>query len=169
MNKNKLASSKSCAPRESATVRPGEISETTNEEFRRIDPFSAGAYVVQKEDFRISFNPDTSQGMFGDSDGGPETALVFENMPCGKDGHTWTGDRFYLLKGDFRPEYAAALQEFGDYRWTIKTEVFDKFRDAHGSRWSSDFNEWGKDGILRPLARTEERTAKPDAEGSAKP
>lgn len=35
------------------------------EEFRQIDPASAGAYVIQRDGFRVSFNPNTSQGMFG--------------------------------------------------------------------------------------------------------
>lgn len=99
-------------------------------------------------DFSISFNPDTRQGMCGDADGGPETALIFHDMPCGKDGHMWTGNHFYILKGDFRAEYDAVIAA-GDSRWTLKSDVYDRFKQEHGSRWSTDFHQWGRDGIVR--------------------
>lgn len=103
-------------------------------------------------DYFINFNPDTRQGMFGDADGWAETALVFSDLPCAKDGHSWTGDQFYILKGDFRPEYDAVL-EGGGGRWSLKVEVYDKFKKQHGSRWSSDFHEWGRDGTRRRTPR----------------
>jgi hypothetical protein len=48
-----------------------------NEKLRGV----ANDVSAAQSDFYISFNPDTSAGMFGDSDGGPETALVFKDQP----------------------------------------------------------------------------------------
>jgi hypothetical protein len=104
---------------------------------------------LKGEGFSISFNPDSRDGMFGDSDGGPETALKFHDVLCGKDGHTWTGTRFFILKGDFMEDYKALI-EAGESKWGLKA-FYDDNRKAHGSRWSSDFHEWGKDGKRRRL------------------
>jgi Golgi nucleoside diphosphatase len=82
----------------------------------------------KKPDYAISFNPDTRQGMFGDADGGPETALVFHNMPCAKDGHMWTGDHFYLLKGDFRNDYNKLIAD-GEDRWGLKSFYDERRRN----------------------------------------
>lgn len=101
----------------------------------------------KKENYSISFNPDTRSGMFGDADGGPETALVFHDMPCAKDGHMWAGDHFYLLKGDFRVDYDRLIAS-GEGRWGLKS-FYDRNRKKHGSRWSTDFHDWGTDGKRR--------------------
>lgn len=100
-----------------------------------------------KPDYYISYNPDTRAGAFGDKDGGPETALVFHDQPHGKDGHMWTGDAFYILKGDFRKEYEALI-EAGEGRWGLK-HFYDQYKKTYGSRHSTDFHDWGKDGRRR--------------------
>ena len=42
-----------------------------------------------------------------------------------------------------------ALVADGASKWTLKSQLYDEHKRAHGSRWSSDFSDWGKDGILR--------------------
>ena len=104
------------------------------------------------DEFKITFNPDTRQGMFGDDDGGPETGLVMFDQPCGKDGHAWVGKKFFLLKGDFREDYRA-ITEAGGGAWACK-RFYDEQKVRYGSRWSSDFHDWGKDGECRPVKET---------------
>lgn len=100
--------------------------------------------------YSINFNPDTSAGPFGDQDGGPETALVMHDMPCAKDGHPWTGDQFFILKGDWRREYAKIEKSWPnghEFRFELK-RLYDRRKGKYGSRWSSDFHEWGADGQM---------------------
>lgn len=103
---------------------------------------------ITGDGFYVSFNPDTRGGMFGDADGGTETALVLLDQPCGKDGHLWTGSRFFILKGDFRDEYRELVAGGAD-TWALKAFYDDK-KKLYGSRWSSDFQDWGRDGKRRP-------------------
>lgn len=101
--------------------------------------------TLRGDDFCISYNSDTRRDMFGDADGGEETALIFEKWPHGKDGHTWDGDAFYILKGDWTKQYAKIIKDGGG-RWDLK-EFYRKRCKRYGSRWSTDFNEWGTDGV----------------------
>lgn len=103
---------------------------------------------IEGKGYLINFNADSSEGFFGDPDGGPETALCLRDMPCAKDGHMWTGNQYFILKGDWMDDYRALVAE-GASRWTLKSQIYDEHKKAHGSRWSSDFGDWGKDGILR--------------------
>lgn len=117
--------------------------------------------------FYISYNPDTRAGAFGDSDGGEETALVFEEFPHGKDGHSWTGKAFFILKGDFRKDYAAIIADKGG-RWDLK-QFYDSQKHRYGSRHSTDFHQWGKDGIVRRRPpSTKRNTRKPKPQKHAK-
>jgi len=100
-----------------------------------------------RKNFSISFNPDTTIGIFGDPDGGPETSLEFFAMPCGKDGRSWTGSQFFILKGNFIKDYEKLIAA-GEDRSGLRA-FYDKHKKTHGSRWSSDFHTWGKDGKLR--------------------
>lgn len=102
---------------------------------------------IEGDGFMVSFNPDSSQGMFGDPDGGPETALVLRDMPCAKDGHMWTGNHYLILKGNWMADYAMLVRD-GQSKWGLQS-FYREQREAHGSRWSTDFHEWGKDGVLR--------------------
>ena len=101
----------------------------------------------QKPAFEISFNPNTSAEPLGDADGGPETALVMFDQPCAKDGHVWIGKKFYLLRGDFRAEYERIIAGGGDA--SDCKSFYDEQKKEYGSRWSSDFHEWGTDGTVR--------------------
>lgn len=101
----------------------------------------------EKPNFEISFHPNTEAEPLGDGDGCPETALVMFEQPCAKDGHIWIGKKFYILKGDFRAEYEQIISGGGD-GWDCKT-LYDEQKKEYGSRWSSDFHEWGTDGRVR--------------------
>lgn len=118
----------------------------------------------QKPNFEISFNPNTTDDPQGDADGGPETALVVFEQPCAKDGHIWIGKKFYILKGDFRAEYEKIISGGGDE--SDCKRFYDDRKNEYGSRWSSDFHEWGTDGRVRkqmnPQNKPEERQSKMD-------
>ena len=100
-----------------------------------------------KPGFEISFNPNSTAESQTDALGGPETALVMFDQPCSKDGHIWVGKKFYILKGDFRSEYENIVGG-GGCGWDCK-RFYDTQKKAYGSRWSSDFHEWGTDGRVR--------------------
>jgi len=82
-----------------------------------------------------------------DADGGPETTLVVFDQPCAKDGHIWIGKKFYVLKGDFRADYEQIIAKGGGA--SACKRLFDEQKSEFGSRWSSDFHEWGTDGRVR--------------------
>ncbi len=105
--------------------------------------------------YEINFNPDTTQGVFGDEDGGPETCLIMLDMPCGKDGRLWKGRQSFILKGNWMPDYRA-LVDVGASKWSLHS-FYREHRAQHGSRWSYDFHEWGKDGVVREDANAAER------------
>lgn len=99
--------------------------------------------------FAISYNPDTrEQGVMSDgADGGEETAIVIENYPHGFDGHMWHGPAYFILKGDFRAAYRRVVRLAGKNVscWDVK-RYYDKKKKRYGSRHSTDFRDWGKDG-----------------------
>ena len=101
--------------------------------------------IPPKPKFEISFNPNNEPTW--DADGGPETTLVVFDQPCAKDGHIWIGKKFYVLKGDFRAEYEKIIADGGD--GSDCKSFFDEQKIEYGSRWSSDFHEWGTDGRVR--------------------
>lgn len=114
-------------------------------------------------DFAISYNPDTRQVspthpmavLGGDGeDGGEETAIVVEDYPHGMDGHIWNGTAYFILKGDFRKDYLRIAKENGDLLsfWDCKY-FYDDMKKKYGSRHSTDFRDWGRDGIRRTRAR----------------
>lgn len=106
---------------------------------------------IKGDGFYINFNPDTSQGIFGDSDGGAETALIFKDMLCGKDNFMWRGNQFYILKGNFISDYKVLIEK-GASKWELKS-FYDEQKKRYGSRHSSDFHDWGKDGEMRLAAQ----------------
>jgi hypothetical protein len=101
----------------------------------------------QKPNFEISFNPNTAAETLDNADGGPETALVLFDQACAKDGHIWVGRKFYVLKGDFRADYEKIIDGGGD--GLDCKSFYDEQKKEYGSRWSSDFHEWGTDGRVR--------------------
>jgi hypothetical protein len=101
----------------------------------------------QQPNFEISFNPNTAASPLSNAYDSPETALILFEQPCAKDGHIWIGKKFYVLKGDFRAEYEKIIAGGGD--GSDCKRFYDDQKKKYGSRWSSDFHEWGTDGKVR--------------------
>jgi hypothetical protein len=114
------------------------------------------------DNWSINYNPDSSKGLFGDRDGGPETALIIEEWPHGKDGKFWQGPAYFILKGDFREDYARLPKP--STAFDMK-RLYDEMKRKHGARWSTDFHEWGRDGKVRKSQAARERRKRKERAG----
>ena len=102
--------------------------------------------VAKGKGFAVSYNPIAGYGIEEKTQ--EETALILNDFPHGMDGHSWTGTAYFILKGDFREEYKALVNE-GRTGLGMLYGFYRQHRQKYGSRWSTDFHEWGKDGRKR--------------------
>lgn len=99
-------------------------------EWQKVHCMTSTNYVLEAEDFYISYNPDlgTITGFFDSDDGGPETALVHKNPR-----------EFLILNGDYRDSYEKLFPQ--------GYEACKKFylqQSAHArSSWSEDESKVG--------------------------
>ena len=85
-------------------------------------PTGVGNYILEMEDFHISYNPCPWGGisLFASDTGGAETVLCRDR-------------EYYILNGDFRSEYA----ELAPLGFTACFKFYKQHREMHDSSWSN--------------------------------
>jgi len=84
-----------------------------------------GNYTLQGDGFYISYAADTSSNIFGSPDDGPETALV-------------KGDNFLILRGDWRNEYEALINDCPLYGYEACVAFWKSKQTTHRSKWTNE-------------------------------
>lgn len=89
-----------------------------------------GNHILHRGDFAISYQPDSTATMsvFHGDDCSDETAIC--------DYRDKDRARFFILNGDWREEYCAALRDGGGIEACL--EIYRANKDKHGSSWSTD-------------------------------
>lgn len=89
-------------------------------------PITGGHYILQGEDFYVSYNPAPWSGisLFESDDKQEETALVIEGP-----NHKF----FLILNGDFREEYKEAFPDLA-----ACLDVYKRHENTARSTWSGD-------------------------------
>jgi len=93
-------------------------------------------HILRRDNFYISFNPETGLNDFGFTELGNSIASLIGKPPL-KDG-TETAlcvkpDLWMILEGDFRKEYEEAFPDLEKCK-----AVYEKHKETNRSNWSTD-------------------------------